>query len=383
MDFNSAIEELNKCSLTEAAAYTPVTGLTDAEKATAKDLFDQAVKAGYIDIENFHKAFDDGIVADGLVDVFGADGYLIGSYIYPKVRDVKTLSGRACKKLWVYQFAKDASQKLVKSKAEFDNIKAKEQAKLDAEKKAAEEKKLRLANVKAKAEKANRLLDKLGDNPEYEDLLGRYEEAVGSKAKMKIDVGNVQEDTVYVNIIDPKANDGRCIQRAVTISENDDPMDIIDRVMDRVTSALEQDIITAKQRAEAEHAADVKKEKLAQQHLEFLLNSEFKYELKDMSTGKLVPELMWKDECLDEKYKIIAAYKTTSSTGRCYYDYKGYYSIISDLTTLDELKLDLTKNGPFGSITKVVDPDPSDNRYVNKPPFDLFVFDEDECDSGD
>lgn len=72
-----------------------------------KEFYRQAYTSKVLDLESFHKAFDEDIKDLGLTNLFTADGKLIHKGTYgdiKKINDQKSPVALALKKLWAFQF---------------------------------------------------------------------------------------------------------------------------------------------------------------------------------------------------------------------------------------------------------------------------------------
>jgi hypothetical protein len=81
------------------------------EKSKAKRDFELAAIRDHIDIEAFHKAYDEELTKLGLMDIFNAEGLLINRGTYGRIKseletNPKSSATRALKLLWILQFDK-------------------------------------------------------------------------------------------------------------------------------------------------------------------------------------------------------------------------------------------------------------------------------------
>ena len=156
--------------------YNTLSKLTEEIDVNASKKFFNTLKQGLIDIDSFHKAFDDDIKAFGLDSIFGSDGLIFSRNFYGKIKEAAdahvgetNFAIIALKKLWAAQF-KDGlltiAEKEKRDQQEEDRRLAKEKA--EQEKVAKEERNKEA--LKSASLKVQQLLDKdLYD--EYKSLI--------------------------------------------------------------------------------------------------------------------------------------------------------------------------------------------------------------------
>lgn len=102
-NFNKTWEELNKLG----ESWTSRAAATQAEREEAANNFYDAAKTKLVlDLDNFHKAFDDELKELDLLDLFNDSGRLINRATYGtlKEQDKNNQAVKAIIKLWSFQF---------------------------------------------------------------------------------------------------------------------------------------------------------------------------------------------------------------------------------------------------------------------------------------
>ena len=121
-DFDKTYDELSKIN---DPAFVSNAKIDDKAKRAFYYGFD-AEPYPYLDIEAFHKAFDEALKEAGLDDIFDSEGLLINKGTWGKIKDVKNPELlKALKKLWGAQFSTQSWQpKIAHTKKYYDEKEA-------------------------------------------------------------------------------------------------------------------------------------------------------------------------------------------------------------------------------------------------------------------
>lgn len=223
MDFIELMEQLDKLN----EAYKAIE-ISEEEENEAKKNYLDHLKQGYVDLEEFHKAFDRQIKEQGLEKLFQDDGNLF-RYSYGAVKAPTNELERAIKKLWVCVFSKDnplpvgkdayeEKQKQLEKEAAERAAREKEwaewRAKKDAEEKAKEEEKIRIQNERIA------IADKLGlDQNLLRSNFTGYTFKIGDKYETKENLDldtlkSIPEDAKLAAVTYYKEDKGNCYYRS-------------------------------------------------------------------------------------------------------------------------------------------------------------------------
>lgn len=190
IDLMKQLDELNE-------SYKAIE-VSEEEEKIAKESYLNHLKQGYVDLEEFHKAFDRRIKEQGLEKLFQDDGNLL-RYSYGAVKSPTNELEREIKKLWVAVFSKDRplpvgkdayeekqaqSKKAAEEKAAREKEWAERRAEWKAKKDAEEKEKARIRGERAE------ILGKLGiDQDLARDVFSRYVFKIGNEYETKTDLG--------------------------------------------------------------------------------------------------------------------------------------------------------------------------------------------------
>lgn len=216
MDFIDLMERLD--ALNESYKATEV---SEDEEKTAKANYLSHLKEGYVDLEEFHKAFDRQIKEQGLEGLFQDDGSLL-RYSYGAVKAPKNEIERAIKKLWVCVFSRDnplpvgkeafeeKQEREAAEKAERERKWAEWEAKRQAKEKAEEEERARISGERAAI--ADRLgLDRSLLDRDFDEYVFKTDGGYEAKADLSLDsLRALPEGAKLAAVAYSRKSTGRC-----------------------------------------------------------------------------------------------------------------------------------------------------------------------------
>lgn len=389
--------------------YTAKPGASDTEKQDAEKAYLAAAKEGWRDTDNFHKAYDDIIEAEDLLDCFKDDGELLNRGTYGRVNAGDTPAKKVVKQFWVYTYSTSPSKfppykpQALKSKEEWAAYSAEKARK---EKEAA----IKANCIKASDTIKNRLDGDFGllekDLVAIAKKIGLWSRYDDKLLDVTVKASGDIDDPSYIlrAVINSSFVSGK---GSVEVSTKN----LEDITTDYSTYTTIKDFVSEKFTELSKYYLKATEEKNKREELFKFMGIDITHRMLRyyrLSNNKLVTiPADYREPCKEyysgkeitvtkaDKPMPVLSVCTSCTDGRCYVDRKTYLSFCADeltrrdmsefgiLDAMDAISSD--KKSYFGSCYKVYSKFPATpvGVFEDLPMYDTWIYDRYECDSGD